>query len=85
MTDTYDPSIGVILDYSAMTPLPIIKYDSETNAIVFNNPIVPAVGSQFKTLDRTYNLHHLLYLIKQYRWVIKQILCLCLFQLVQLI
>ena len=54
MTDTYDPTTGVILDYSAMTPLPIIRYDSDTNAIVFNNPIVPASG--FAAQDVQHNL-----------------------------
>ena len=39
-----DPNNGIVLDYSQMTPLPIIRYDSITNAIVFNNPIVPANG-----------------------------------------
>ena len=44
-----DPNDGVTLDYGEMTPLPIIKYDSTTNAIMFNNPIVPANG--FTTQD----------------------------------
>ena len=39
-----DPNNGIVLDYSQMTPLPIIRYDSTTNAIIFNNPIVPANG-----------------------------------------
>ena len=47
-------SNGVVLDYSQMTPLPIIKYDSSTNAIVFNNPIVPASG--FAAQDVEHNL-----------------------------
>ena len=45
---------GVILDYTQMTPAPIIKYDSATNAIVFNNPIVPANG--FAAQDVEHNL-----------------------------
>jgi len=51
MTDQTD---GVVLDYSHMTPLPIIKYDSLSNAIVFNNPIVPASG--LASQDLTHNL-----------------------------
>jgi len=45
---------GVILDYTQMTPAPIIKYDSATNAIVFDNPIVPANG--FAAQDAQHNL-----------------------------
>ena len=42
--ENYDFSSFIISDYSQMTPAPIIKYDNETNSIVFNNPIVPASG-----------------------------------------
>ena len=45
---------GAILDYTQMTPVPIIRYDSSTNAIVFNNPIVPASG--FAAQDVEHNL-----------------------------
>jgi hypothetical protein len=49
-----DQTNGVVLDYSQMTPLPIIKYDSTSNAIVFNNPIVPSNG--FAAQDVEHNL-----------------------------
>ena len=49
-----DPNDGVVLDYSQMTPLPIIRYDVSTNALIFNNPIVPTNG--FAAQDAEHNL-----------------------------
>ena len=46
MSDDFDPTAGIIVysDYSAMTKIPTIDFNSTTGSIIFNNPIVPSVG-----------------------------------------
>ena len=46
MSDDFDPTAGVIVydNYSTMTKIPTIDFNSTTGSIIFNNPIVPSVG-----------------------------------------
>ena len=48
-----DPNNGIVLDYSQMTPLPIIRYDSITNSIVFNILLFLLMVLQLKMLSIT--------------------------------
>ena len=38
------PPQGLVIDYSGMTPIPVIKYDSSSNAIIFDNPMQTTSG-----------------------------------------
>ena len=42
--DTYDPTAGIIEDYTGMQPLPVLNCNTTTNSTMFNNPIVPSSG-----------------------------------------
>ena len=42
--ETYDPTAGVITDYSGMLPLPVMNFNTTTNSIIFNNPIAASGG-----------------------------------------
>ena len=42
--ETYDPTAGIIEDYTTMPKLPVLDYNSTTNSIIFNTPIVPNLG-----------------------------------------
>ena len=44
--DIYDPTIGSLVVDNTGIRIPIITYNQLTDSIVFNNPIVPASGSQ---------------------------------------
>ena len=46
MSDDFDPTAGIIAyeDYTTMTKLPILDFNSTTGSLIFNNPIVPSVG-----------------------------------------
>ena len=46
MSDDFDPTAGVIVydNYTTMTKLPILDFNSTTGSLIFNNPIVPSVG-----------------------------------------
>ena len=44
MSETYDPTAGVITDYSGMLPLPVMNFNTSTNSIIFNNPIAASGG-----------------------------------------
>ena len=39
-----NPLDGVVTDYSGMTPIPVIQYDSSSNAIIFDNPVQTSSG-----------------------------------------
>ena len=39
-----NPLDGVVTDYSGMTPIPVMKYDSSSNAIFFDNPVQTTSG-----------------------------------------
>ena len=34
-----NPLDGVVTDYTEMAPIPVIQYDSSSNAIISDNPI----------------------------------------------
>ena len=38
MSEELLPPEGLIIDYSNMTPMPALNYDSSRNTLVFNNP-----------------------------------------------
>ena len=38
------PPQGLVIDYSGMTPIPVIQYDSSSNAIIFDNPVQTTSG-----------------------------------------
>jgi hypothetical protein len=40
----YDPTAGVITDYSQITKAPTMEYNENNNSIIFNNPIIPQSG-----------------------------------------
>ena len=33
------PPQGLVIDYSGMTPIPVIQYDSSSSAIIFDNQV----------------------------------------------
>ena len=39
-----NPLDGVVTDYSEMTPIPVIQYDSSSNAVIVDNPIQTTGG-----------------------------------------
>ena len=38
------PNEGMIIDYSGLTPIPIISYNTTNNTMVFNNPVQTVSG-----------------------------------------
>ena len=40
------PPTGLIMDYSNMTPVPVVTYNATNNTMVFNNAIQTTSGSQ---------------------------------------
>ena len=44
MSEELLPPEGLIIDYSNMSPMPVLNYDSSSNTLVFNNPIQSASG-----------------------------------------
>ena len=45
MSEESPPTEGLVIDYSGMTPIPIITYNSTNNTMEFNNPIQTVSGS----------------------------------------
>ena len=45
---------GIVSDFSGMTPIPIITYDTANNTMVFNNPIQTTSGSQSSTFNASH-------------------------------
>ena len=43
-TEGLPPTEGLVVDYSGMTPIPIITYNSTNNTMEFNNPIQTVSG-----------------------------------------
>ena len=39
-----NPLDGVVTDYSEMTPIPVIKYNTTSNALIFDNPVQTSSG-----------------------------------------
>ena len=39
-----NPLDGIVTDYTEMTPIPVIQYDSTSNAIIFDNPVQTTGG-----------------------------------------
>ena len=46
-----NPLDGVVTDYSGITPIPVIQYDSSSNAIIFDNPVQTSSGIASSELD----------------------------------
>ena len=44
MDDTSNLADGIVSDYTQMVPAPVIQYNADQNALVFNNPIIPSSG-----------------------------------------
>jgi hypothetical protein len=44
MSEESPPPEGQVIDYSTMTPMPVINYNSTNNTMVFNNPIQTVSG-----------------------------------------
>ena len=44
MSEELLPPEGLIIDYSNMTPMLVLNYDSPNNTLVFNNPIQSVSG-----------------------------------------
>ena len=44
MSGESPPTEGLVIDYSGMTPMPVITYNSTNNTMVFNNPIQTVSG-----------------------------------------
>jgi len=44
MSEELLPPEGLIIDYSNMTPIPVINYDSSNNTLEFNNPVQTVNG-----------------------------------------
>ena len=44
MSEESSPPEGQVIDYSTMTPLPVITYNSSDNTVVFNNHIQTVSG-----------------------------------------
>ena len=44
MSEESPPPEGQVIDYSTMTPMPLITYNSSNNTMVFNNPIQTVSG-----------------------------------------
>ena len=38
--ETFDPTFGVVTDYTNMDPVPVIIYDNTSQSLIFENPIV---------------------------------------------
>ena len=38
------PPQGLVTDYNDMSPIPVIKYDSINNALIFDNPVQTSSG-----------------------------------------
>ena len=38
------PPQGLVTDYNDMTPIPVIKYNSTNNALIFDNPVQISSG-----------------------------------------
>jgi hypothetical protein len=38
------PPQGLVTDYNDMTPIPVIKYNSTNNALIFDNPVQTSSG-----------------------------------------
>ena len=54
MSEELLPPEGLIIDYSNMTPMPVLNYDSSSNTLVFNNPIQSVSGlstAEYTPLD----------------------------------
>ena len=44
MSEEVLPPTGLIMDYSNMTPMPVIKYNTTSNALIFDNPVQTSSG-----------------------------------------
>ena len=51
MSEEVLPPTGLVMDYSNMTPVPAITYNTANNTMVFNNPIQTTSGSQSSTFN----------------------------------
>ena len=45
------PPRGLVIDYSDMEPIPVIRYDKTNNTLIFDNPVRTSSGIASSALD----------------------------------